>query len=250
MQKLSQKAPKKSTNASCIRLNKWISNAGVCARREADALIQGGHITVNGQKITTLGYQVRSSDIVKYRTKVLKADKPVYILLNKPKDCISTTHDPQDRRTVLDLVKNACQVRVYPVGRLDRHTTGLLLLTNDGQLAQKLAHPASQVKKIYQIELDKPIQAADFEAIQAGVVLEDGVAQVDKLAVVAADRTNLGIAIHMGKNRIIRRLFEHLGYKVAKLDRVLYANLTKKALPRGKWRLLTDREVKYLKYLA
>lgn len=250
MKKLPEKAPPKSTNASYTRLNKWISNAGVCARREADALIQAGHITVNGQKITTLGYQVRPSDMVKYRTKVLKADKPVYILLNKPKDCISTVHDPQGRRTVLDLVRSASQTRVYPVGRLDRHTTGLLLLSNDGQLAQKLAHPASQIKKIYQVGLDKPIQAADFEAIQAGLVLEDGVAQVDKLAVVAADRKNLGIAIHMGKNRIIRRLFEHLGYQVVKLDRVLYANLTKKALPRGKWRLLTDREVKYLKYLA
>ncbi|MEM7055458.1 MAG: pseudouridine synthase [Bacteroidota bacterium] len=245
-----QKSPRKSTNASHTRLNKLISNAGVCARREADNLIQAGHITVNGRKITTLGYQVRPSDIVKYRNQVLKTEKPAYILLNKPKDCISTAHDPRGRRTVLDLVQNACQARVYSVGRLDRNTTGLLLLTNDGQLAQKLAHPASQIRKIYQIELDKPIQATDFEAIQAGIVLEDGVATVDKLAVVAADRKSLGIEIHMGKNRVIRRLFAHLGYQVIKLDRVLYANLTKKALPRGKWRLLTDREVKYLKHLT
>ena len=250
MKKPFSRASRETSAPSYIRLNKLISNAGICARREADTLIQAGHITVNGQQVTTLGYQVKPSDVVKYRGQVLRAEKPVYILLNKPKDYITTVSDPQGRRTVLELVKNACQARVYPVGRLDRNTTGLLLLTNDGQLAQKLAHPASQVEKVYEVSLSKPIQAADFKAIQAGVVLEDGVVPVDKLAIVSADKKTLGIEIHMGKNRIIRRLFEHLGYQVTRLDRVLYANLTKRGLPRGKWRLLTDQEVRYLQYQA
>lgn len=242
--------PLKSSLHDSIRLNKLISHAGICSRREADALIQAGHITVNNQKIVTLGYQVTPSDVVKYKNKLLKADKSVYLLLNKPKDCITTAKDPQGRTTVMDIVKNACQERVYPVGRLDRNTTGLLILTNDGELAQKLAHPASQIKKLYQVDLDKPIQAKDLTAIQAGIQLEDGMAQVDKVAIVTADQKTLGLALHMGKNRIIRRIFEHLGYEIVKLDRVMYANLTKKDLPRGKWRSLTDREVKSLYKLA
>lgn len=236
--------------SSGIRLNKFISNAGVCSRREADTLIQAGHITVNDQKIDTLGYQIKPGDIVKYRNKVLKADKPVYILLNKPKDCITTAKDPEGRRTVLDLVKNACRERIYPVGRLDRNTTGLLVLTNDGELAQKLAHPASQVKKLYQVDLAQPLQVKDLEAIQAGVLLEDGIVQVDQVAIITADRKTVGIELHIGKNRIIRRLFEHLGYDIFKLDRVMYANLTKKDLPRGIWRFLTPQEVNQLRRVA
>jgi 23S rRNA pseudouridine2605 synthase len=232
------------------RLNKFISNAGVCARREADTLIQSGYITVNNQKVVTLGYQVKPGDIVKYRGKTLQANKPIYILLNKPKDCITTAKDPVGRMTVLDLVKNACSERVYPVGRLDRNTTGLLVLTNDGELAQKLAHPSSLVKKLYQIELNRTLQMKDLAAIQAGVMLEDGIVQVDDVAIIAADKKSVGIELHMGRNRIIRRLFEHLGYEVVKLDRVMYANLTKKDLPRGKWRFLKPQEISQLKQLA
>ncbi len=250
MKKHTPKALSQTATENGIRLNRLISNAGVCSRRQADALIQAGHITVNGQKVLTLGYQVKPSDVVKYRNKDLKADKLVYILLNKPKDCITTAKDPEGRMTVLDLVKNACRERVYPVGRLDRNTTGLLVLTNDGDLAQKLSHPASQIKKLYQVELNRPIQAKDLQAIQAGVELEDGKVQVDQVAVVTADRKTVGVELHMGKNRIIRRLFEHLGYEIMKLDRVMYANLTKKDLLRGKWRFLTSREISYLKRLA
>jgi 23S rRNA pseudouridine2605 synthase len=240
----------KNSPANCIRLNKFISNAGVCSRREADTLIQAGHITVNNQKVVTLGYQVQPGDIVKYRHQILKADKFVYILLNKPKDCITTAKDPEGRMTVLDLVKKACSERVYPVGRLDRNTTGLLILTNDGELAQKLAHPASQVKKLYQVDLDKSLQPQDLAAIQAGVQLEDGIAEVDQIAIITPDKKSLGIELHIGKNRIVRRLFEHLGYDVIKLDRVMYANLTKKDLVRGKWRFLKEAEIRHLKQLG
>ena len=232
-----------------IRLNKLISNAGVCARRAADTLIQTGQITVNGKLVTTLGYKVLPQDVVKYQGQVLQASKPTYVLLNKPKDYITTNQDPQGRKTVLQLVKNACSERIYPVGRLDRSTTGLLLLTNDGELAKKLAHPAGNVKKLYHVVLDKPLSKADFEQIKAGVELEDGVAQVDKLELVTQDSKNIGLEIHMGRNRVIRRIFAQLHYEVIKLDRVMYAHLTKKNLPRGKWRMLTTKEVKQLKYL-
>jgi len=238
-----------SGQSNYVRLNKWISNAGVCSRREADELIQAGRITVNGEKITTLGYQVKTTDIVKFRDKVLKPNKHVYILFNKPRNCITTAFDPEGRRTVLDFVKGACQERVYPVGRLDRNTTGLLVLTNDGDLAQKLAHPSYQIKKIYQVELASPIRPQDFSAIKAGVRLKDGIVQVDSVATAEGDESKLGIEIHSGKNRIIRRLFEHLGYQIINLDRVMYANLTKKDLSRGKWRFLTSQEVGYLKSL-
>jgi 23S rRNA pseudouridine2605 synthase len=231
-----------------IRLNKFISHAGVCARRAADALIQAGHITVNGKKVNTLGYKVTPQDVVKYRDQVLKADKHVYILLNKPKDYITTTKDPKERKTVLQLVKNACRERVYPVGRLDRNTTGLLLLTNDGALAKKLAHPASNLAKLYHVMLNKPLSKEDYEKIKIGVVLEDGVAHVDQLEIVEQDRRSIGLEIHMGRNRIVRRIFEHLHYDVVKLDRVMYAHLTKKDLPRGKWRLLTQQEVSRLSH--
>ena len=231
-----------------IRLNKLISNAGVCVRRVADTLIQTGQITVNGKLITTLGYKVTPQDVVKYRGQVLQARKPVYILLNKPKDYITTNQDPQGRKTVGQLVKHACPERIYPIGRLDRNTTGLLLMTNDGALAKKLAHPASNVKKLYHVVLDKPLSEADCAQVKAGVALEDGIAQVDKLEVAEQDRRSIGLEIHIGRNRMIRRIFEQLDYEVAKLDRVMYAHLTKKDLPRGKWRFLTQREVQCLNY--
>ncbi|MCU0318391.1 MAG: rRNA pseudouridine synthase [Amoebophilaceae bacterium] len=235
----------RETPSKQIRLNKFISHAGVCARRAADILIQSGHITVNGRKVNTLGYKVTPQDVVHYRNQVLKTEKHVYILLNKPKNYITTTKDEKGRRTVLQLVQHACQERVYPVGRLDCDTTGLLLFTNDGALSKKLTHPSSNIKKLYHVVLDKPISQADCEKIRRGIVLEDGVAYVDQLEIVGQDRSSIGLEIHMGRNRIIRRIFEHLHYGVIKLDRVMYAHLTKKDLPRGKWRLLTQQEVKY-----
>ena len=235
--------------SSLIRLNKYIANAGVCSRREADTLIQHGEITVNGKVVTELGYKVRSDDKIKYKGKLLKPGKLVYILLNKPKDFITTTRDPKNRKTVMHLVAKATGERIYPVGRLDRNTTGLLLLTNDGDLAKKLAHPSHMVKKLYEVEIDKPISEEDFHKIVEGITLEEDIVQVDQIAIVNANRTNLGLEIHIGKNRIVRRIFEHLGYKVEKLDRVMYAGLTKKDLPRGKWRYLTSREIIQLKYL-
>ena len=247
MTKAAPKPAKQAAAPASIRLNKLISNAGVCARRAADGLIQAGKITVNGQVITTLGCKVTPKDVVQYQGKTLKADKPVYVLLNKPKDYITTMDDPQGRKTVLQLVKGTGPERIYPVGRLDRNTTGLLLLTNDGDLAKRLAHPAGNVKKLYHVVLDKPLSETDFERVKSGVMLEDGVAGVDKAEIVDRDRSSIGLEIHMGRNRVVRRIFEHLGYKVAKLDRVMYGHLTKKDLPRGKWRMLTDREVRQLK---
>lgn len=232
-----------------IRLNKYIANSGICSRREADNLIEKGDITVNGQVITALGYKVNRGDSVKYKNKVLKREKMVYVLLNKPKDFITTTHDPEDRKTVMNLVASACEERIYPVGRLDRNTTGLILLTNDGDLTKKLSHPSYMVKKLYQVDLDKPVSDEDFLKIQAGITLEDGVAEVDELAFVTPDNTSLGIEIHIGRNRIVRRIFESLGYQVLKLDRVMYAGLTKLDLPRGRWRYLTEKEVIRLKYM-
>lgn len=233
-----------------MRLNRFISQAGVCARRAADALIQAGYITVNGQRVSTLGYQVTPEDVIKYRDQVLSIKQHSYILLNKPKDYITTTKDPQGRKTVLSLVKNAASVPLNPVGRLDRNTTGLLLLTNDGTLAHQLSHPTSQITKLYDVVLNKPLSAVDFEKIQAGVLLEDRTASVDQLAVVSQDRRNIGLAMHMGRNRVVRRIFEHLNYEVMRLDRVMYACLTKKNLPRGKWRVLTSQEVHQLKKLS
>ncbi len=231
-----------------IRLNRFISNAGVCSRRDADTLIAEGRIKVNGNVITEMGHKVTSRDVITLDNKPLKREKLVYVLLNKPKDHITTTDDPDERKTVMDLVKNACQERIYPVGRLDRNTTGLLLLTNDGELAEKLAHPANHIKKLYQVELDKPITEEDFLKIKEGVELEDGKANVDHLELVSLDGLTLGLEIHIGKNRIVRRIFEHLGYEVVKLDRVMYAGLTKKDLPRGTWRYLTERELIHLKF--
>jgi 23S rRNA pseudouridine2605 synthase len=231
-----------------MRLNRYIANAGVCSRRDADVLIQSGEIKVNGNVVTEMGYQVKPGDIVKYGNRVLNREKMVYVLLNKPKDFITTTEDPEERRTVMDLVKEAADTRLFPVGRLDRNTTGLLLLTNDGELSEKLTHPSHNIKKIYEVHLDKPISEEDFNRVLEGVELEDGKAEVDELATVTPDRTVLGIELHLGRNRIVRRIFEHLGYDVIKLDRVMYAGLDKKDLPRGKWRYLSEKEVIRLKY--
>jgi 23S rRNA pseudouridine2605 synthase len=249
VQKKLLKEEKTSSPTDSIRLNRYISNAGVASRRDADQLIAAGEITVNGKVIIEMGYQVKPDDVVKYGKKTLNREKMVYLLLNKPKDFITTTEDPDDRRTVMDLVKNACPERIYPVGRLDRNTTGLLLLTNDGELAEKLSHPSHEIKKIYQAELDRPITEDDFEAIANGIELEDGFVKPDELALVTPDAEVVGIKIHSGKNRIVRRIFESLGYEVMKLDRTTYAGLDKKDLPRGKWRFLTEKEVVRLKYM-
>ncbi|HNP18366.1 MAG TPA: pseudouridine synthase [Fulvivirga sp.] len=247
MKKKSQSAKKEATQSSePIRLNKFIANAGVCSRREADKLIAAGEVTVNGEVITEMGYKVSLTDKVTHNGKKLSAESPVYLLLNKPKGFITTTDDPHERKTVMDLVKTAGPERIYPVGRLDRATTGLLLFTNDGDLAVKLAHPSNNIKKIYRVEIDKEITNADFDKISDGLKLEDGPVKVDKIAILE-DKKTLGLEIHVGKNRIVRRIFEHLGYEVLKLDRVVYAGLDKTNLPRGKWRMLTDKEVFRLK---
>ena len=255
MDKSSRKSPHPSSKSGLnrktgsVRLNKYIANAGVCSRREADQLIQQGKITVNGQTVTSMGYQVMPGDKVKYQGKLLRAEKLIYVLLNKPKDFITTTQDPHGRKTVMQLVSGAAKERIFPVGRLDRNTTGLLLFTNDGDLTKKLSHPSHQVKKLYHVQLDVPLQQADLERILQGVELEDGPVMVDALEMVSTDMKQLGIEIHSGRNRVIRRIFEHLGYQVAKLDRVMFAGLTKKDLPRGKWRHLKKHEVIRLKHL-
>ena len=230
-----------------IRLNKYIANAGVCSRREADRLIEAGEVTVNGEVVTELGVKIQPTDVVRYGDQVLQREKPVYILLNKPKDYITTTNDEYDRKNVMNLVAGACPQRVYPVGRLDRNTTGLLLITNDGEMAKKLTHPRYGVKKIYHVELDKSLSQEDFQQIISGLELVDGFIAPDELAYVGESRREVGITLHSGKNRIVRRIFEHLGYEVVKLDRVYYAGLTKKDLPRGQWRFLRPDEVNILK---
>ena len=231
-----------------LRLNRYIANAGICSRREADALIAAGEIRVNGEVMTEMGYKVQPTDTVQYGKTNLNREKLVYVLLNKPKDFITTTDDPEGRKTVMSLVATASKERIFPVGRLDRNTTGLLLFTNDGEVAQKLSHPSHKNKKIYQAELDKPLTAEHLGQIAAGLELEDGKAEVDDVAVVAGNPHFVGIELHVGRNRIVRRIFEHLGYDVVALDRVQYAGLTKKELPRGKWRFLSEQEVIRLKY--
>ncbi|WP_230471325.1 pseudouridine synthase [Hymenobacter jejuensis] len=231
-----------------VRLNRYIANAGICSRREADALIAAGEIKVNGEVVTEMGYQVQPTDTVQYGKTNLKREKLVYVLLNKPKDFITTTEDPEGRKTVMDLVATASKERIFPVGRLDRNTTGLLLFTNDGEVAQKLSHPSHKNKKIYQAELSQPLSEDHLRQISEGLELEDGKAEIDDVAVVAGNPHFVGIELHIGRNRIVRRIFEHLGYEVVALDRVQYAGLTKKDLPRGKWRFLTEREVIRLKY--
>ncbi|HPE39522.1 MAG TPA: pseudouridine synthase, partial [Bacteroidales bacterium] len=230
-----------------IRLNKYISNAGVCSRREADILIESGAVTVNGEVVTEMGVKVLPTDEVRFGDKILQREKPVYLLLNKPKDFITTMEDERDRKHVMQLVKGACKERIYPVGRLDKNTTGLLLLTNDGDLTKKLTHPKHEVRKVYYAELDKSLSLNDFEAIAKGLELEDGEIKVDEIAYVGSTKKEIGITIHSGRNRIVRRMFEHLGYEVEKLDRVVFAGLTKKDLPRGEWRFLTQAEINILK---
>ena len=233
-----------------IRLNKYISNAGVCSRREADKYISAGMVTVNGKIITELGAKVSPDDDVRFDGRRLKPEKKVYLLLNKPKDFVTTTDDPKSDKIVMSLVKNACEERIYPVGRLDRNTTGLLLFTNDGNLSKKLTHPSHNMKKIYQVSLDKPLSKNHLEEIAAGINLEDGFIAADAISFInQEDKTEIGIEIHSGKNRIVRRIFEHLGYHVKKLDRVYFAGLTKKNLPRGKWRFLTEKEISFLKMI-
>jgi len=233
------------------RLNKYIANAGICSRRKADEHIAAGKVTVNGEVVTAMGYRVAENDLVLFEGKEVVNSSKVYILLNKPKDFITTTNDERGRRTVMELIKLATGGRrVYPVGRLDRNTTGLLLITNDGDLAQRLSHPSGEIRKLYEVTLDKDVTQAHFDLIKAGLDLEDGHAPVDQLAYPDKSQKNIvGIEIHIGRNRIVRRIFEHLGYKVKKLDRVVYAGLTKRDLPRGKWRFLKEEEVIRLKYL-
>ena len=230
------------------RLNKYIANSGMGSRREADEMIKKGLISVNGVTITEMGHKVKQGDVVRYEDRVLKAEKLVYVLLNKPKGFITTTSDPKERKTIMNLVANACKERLYPVGRLDRNTTGLLLLTNDGELADKLTHPSYNTKKIYKVELDRPLTKNDFQKIQEGVRLEEGKAIVDDLAIVSDDKKSIGIELHIGWNRIVRRIFESLEYEVVKLDRVIFAGLDKKDLPRGEWRFLKPEEVVKLKH--
>jgi 23S rRNA pseudouridine2605 synthase len=232
-------------------LNKYIAHAGTCGRREAAELVKSGHITVNGDTVLEPGYKVQYKDVVRLKGKVLQLQvTPVYILLNKPKDYICTANDPEGRKTVLDIIKNATTQRMFPVGRLDRNTTGVLILTNDGDLAQKLTHPSYEIKKIYEVTLDKPVTKADMEAIAAGVELEDGFIAADAVSYLSNTSKNvIGIEIHSGRNRIVRRIFEHLGYDVRHLDRVMFANLTKKNVDRGKWRFLAEKEVRTLKFL-
>ena len=231
-----------------IRLNKFLANAGVCSRREADEFIQAGVVTVNGEVVTELGTKVMRTDEVRFHDQPVSLEKKVYVLLNKPKDYVTTSDDPQQRKTVMDLVKNACPERIYPVGRLDRNTTGVLLLTNDGDLASKLTHPKFLKKKIYHVHLDKNVTAHDMQQIAEGITLEDGEIKADAIEYASeTDKKQVGIEIHSGKNRIVRRIFESLGYKVTKLDRVQFAGLTKKNVRRGDWRYLTEEEVDRLR---
>ncbi len=234
-----------------IRLNRYIANAGICSRRKADELIEAGVVSVNGEVVAELGTKIDPiKDVIRYNGETLKREKMVYVLLNKPKDYITTTDDPQERRTVMQLVEKASRERIYPVGRLDRNTTGLLLLTNDGDLADKLSHPKNSITKIYNIELDKSLTQGDLNKIAFGLELEDGLIKPDAVSyVTGGSKREVGIQIHSGKNRIVRRIFEHLGYDIVKLDRVIYANLTKKDLTRGRWRYLEEKEIIQLKHL-
>lgn len=247
---------KKVSFSDPVRLNKYLAHSGVASRRKADELISEGKVKVNGVVVTEMGYKVQPKDKVTFENKTLNPEQKVYILLNKPKDCITTTTDERDRMTVLDLIKGAYaeiksvkKPRLYPVGRLDRNTTGVLLITNDGELAQNLTHPSREIRKIYHVHLNKKITSEDFLKIKHGVVLEDGIAEVDEIAYAnPKDKAELGVEIHSGKNRIVRRIFESLGYEVIKLDRVFFGGLTKKELPRGRWRFLDEEEVRRLRH--
>ncbi len=249
---LKQSIDKKATGTTGLtRLNKYIADAGVCSRREADKIIEKGKITINGKVITQLGTKVSNRDEVKYMGKILQSEKLRYLLLNKPKGFITTSDDPQNRRTVMNLVEKACDERIYSVGRLDRNTTGLLLFTNDGELTTRLTHPKHGVRKLYHVVLDKPLSKNDLLKIMEGIELEDGTIKPDKINWVTdeMDKRHVGIELHSGKNRIVRRIFEQLDYDVIRLDRVIFAGLTKKDLPRGKWRFLVEKEINILKMI-
>jgi len=248
--KASENPKSKTISSEGMRLNRFIANSGVCSRREADTYIAAGLVTINGKPVTELGTRVMQDDVVRFDGRKLTAEKKVYLLLNKPKDYVTTTEDPNADKIVMDLIKNACEERIYPVGRLDRNTTGLLLFTNDGDLSKKLTHPSHRMKKVYQVTLDKPVTKAHMEMMAEGIELEDGPIAADAISYINMDdKTEVGIEIHSGKNRIVRRIFEHFGYRVKKLDRVLFAGLTKKNLPRGKWRFLSEKEIKFLKMI-
>ena len=246
---------KKSTKATAapktaedgVRLNKFISNSGICSRREADSYITAGVVSVNDVVVTELGTKVFPEDVVKFNGERIKGEEKVYIVMNKPKDFVTTVSDPYAEKTVLSLVQGKCKARVYPVGRLDKATTGVLLLTNDGELADKLAHPSFEKKKIYHVFLDKNVKGSDMIELVKGITLEDGPISVDEISYIDEDKSQVGVEIHSGRNRIVRRMFEHFGYKVKKLDRVYFAGLTKKNLRRGQWRFLTEQEVAMLK---
>ncbi len=231
-----------------LRLNKYLANAGICSRRDADKYITAGVVTVNGEVVTELGAKVKRTDVVKFHDNPVQIEKKVYVLLNKPKGYVTTSEDPQERKTVMDLVKGACPERIYPVGRLDRNTTGVLMLTNDGEMAAKLTHPKFLKKKIYHVYLDQNVTAADMRQIAEGITLEDGEIKADAIEYASpTDKKQVGIEIHSGRNRIVRRIFESLGYHVVKLDRVYFAGLTKKNVRRGDWRFLTEKEVNMLR---
>lgn len=239
-------------NSGLMSLNKFIAHCGICSRRDAAGMVKLGKVKVNGKLISDPGYKVSAGDDVRLNGKKIHLEKNlVYILLNKPKDYLTTTDDPKGRKTVIDLIRRATTERVYPVGRLDRNTSGVLLITNDGELAQKLTHPKNVVKKVYHVTLNKPLEIKDFDQIIKGVMLEDGLASVDGLAYAdVKDRTQIGVEIHSGRNRIVRRIFEHLKYDVKNLDRVIFAGLTKKNIERGKWRFLSEKEIRDLKYFG
>jgi len=233
-----------------MRLNKYVAKSGLCSRRKADEYIAQGLVAVNGTVVIEMGFKVQLGDKVTFNGELITQEKRYYILLNKPKNVITTTDDPQGRRTVMDMIREKHQERLYPVGRLDRNTTGLLLITNDGELAQKLAHPKNEVRKLYSVELDKEVTQADFDKIKEGIDLEEGKVVVDDISYVSGGENKIiGIKLHIGWNRVVRRIFESLGYEVKKLDRVMYANLTKKDLPRSRWRYLSEKEVIALKYM-
>ena len=230
-----------------MRLNRFIANAGICSRRDADKYISAGLVTVNGKVVSELGVKVKTTDDVRFDGRRLIPEKKVYLVLNKPKDYVTTTDDPFAEHMVIDLVKNACPERIYPVGRLDKSTTGVLLFTNDGELSDKLTHPSHRVKKIYQVSLDKPLTKNDMLKIAEGIELEDGLIAADAINYVEGNKSEIGLEIHSGRNRIVRRIFEHLGYRVKRLDRVFFAGITKKNVSRGKWRFLSEKEVQFLK---
>jgi 23S rRNA pseudouridine2605 synthase len=246
----SKTSTQKNVSDDAVRLNRYVANAGICSRREADVLIATGVVTVNGKIVTEMGYKVNPTDVVNYGGVPIKNEVKKYLVLNKPKDYITTMDDPEERKTVMELIRKACKERLYPVGRLDRNTTGVLLFTNDGDLTAKLTHPKFGVRKIYHVILDKRITSEDFKTLAEGVELSDGFIKPDAIEYVGEGKSELGVEIHSGRNRIVRRLFEHLGYEVMKLDRVAFAGLTKKDLPRAKFRFLTPKEVDFLKMLG